>query len=1508
MNINAKRKKETAAIWNEKIVKSSIKNFKQQMKEEAVRLNMRLDSSKAKENANASAATEKYSEDSFGGYVVSRQSVGGAEDDHVVHERDLVEKTDGQIAHRVRAYSKSAGLARTKSTFSENLSLADSQQTGRPTTGSSLTLIEKIIRSNVNSSANLRNNVALQKGIIPANATTATNGTNSPATVTKSLLLSKGNLKKNNGNPTDIVSRGRIRQVTKGNKKRELIDSKLGSNSTQWIREEDSEGNVKMSLKDPLPLYGSKKRFVVAHTHWPASIKCIQDQPDTQQMSDNSMKSARREKYYSPESAVDLSNVNKRNEKIGNMIVGCEKGRMMASFQDNHNTVNQVDYSNNDVLWEGGVETYPRTVYVCENGASFKKSRVGSYVKGYRGSDHGKDLKPYYTLKGPGDLTLVFESRFESGNLLKAIQTARFEYALMLKSDLNTNKPCTQWYYFQVKNMRANIEYKFNIINYVKSDSLYNSGLKPLLYSERANRSCNDTGRVAKGPEEDSDGKASKEDGALGSVNSGREGKQQSKSGWVRIGNNIEYQKNALTYSSLLNFGNDSESVSLMYPMTREVGEAQDRIAPPLKKDGGSEKSSVQTELLKCGSGSCSSLGRSLPDSSSPLMPTRSCLKSSSSGLLGGYKVNSNVGRPNSASISEVAQIKRTPLLLVDEDTTKSSPGKFASSPYNSKNSNPKPEKAPSQSGAPLNSEAPQNTAVNGKSFYTLSFMAKFPHSNDVCYLSHCYPYTYSQLQEDLCMMINDPVKSQYVKHKVLCTTLANNNLDMLTITTFTSDMYQMNDRRGIVITGRVHPGESNSSWVVKGVIDFLTSSSPDAKILRDNFIFKIVPMLNPDGVILGNTRCSLAGVDLNRCWLRPLRTQHPTIFYTKQMIRKFKMNREITMYCDFHGHSRKHNVFMYGCENGPSSVNSHWKFQERVFPRMLSWNSKQRFSYTDCNFAVQKCKEGTARVVMWREMNILNSFTMESSYAGWSSKKCEGSHFGIPDLLSMGEEFCDTILDYCDPVPGKVEFILNKIESDFRDNRLSNVPPNYEISDASSFGSDDEEEENAELHESESEWIKDQNCLDHSRSDDLRSQFVGDGSIPVRVDRHTERENIGLAMQISHFTSPSMNDTLLTDSDESIDKEEKESVGMAETSKLTGITLKEFDRRSLISVSGSTCGSVKSSTKPNKQTSISGAKSRASSASSKIIRGAPTNTETRLQKRAEIQKKSWSKDKDAASESQRDSHHIYNALSCREEKQPLTGVIPDLRTASSLDRACHVDRTGKQSHDLSFLENEDHFVKELMGMIRHKKNEGVEVYDNKKQGLVSLSESLLRKFEPSLKSSGFSPGVPNSQKPNSQKPKHVVCQNLRKVFSEGKTVNIDQSKDLINMNTCILREEERLPDRKVNLEKDLDRTQTDGLRVMLGSRDKEENKDEVMKKLTISNAIEETVKELELQKVPQKPICKPSINEVQATMSLTAWDCVDYTGLGKSYSSRKSSSGTVMKGITIPTAKTTSK
>jgi murein tripeptide amidase MpaA len=51
---------------------------------------------------------------------------------------------------------------------------------------------------------------------------------------------------------------------------------------------------------------------------------------------------------------------------------------------------------------------------------------------------------------------------------------------------------------------------------------------------------------------------------------------------------------------------------------------------------------------------------------------------------------------------------------------------------------------------------------------------------------------------------------------------------------------------------------------------------------MREQFIFKIIPMLNPDGVVRGNYRGDALGVDLNRRWNKPSKILHPTIYYSK--------------------------------------------------------------------------------------------------------------------------------------------------------------------------------------------------------------------------------------------------------------------------------------------------------------------------------------------------------------------------------------------------------------------------------------------------------------------------------------------------------------------------------------------------------------------------------------------------------------------------------------------------
>ena len=154
-------------------------------------------------------------------------------------------------------------------------------------------------------------------------------------------------------------------------------------------------------------------------------------------------------------------------------------------------------------------------------------------------------------------------------------------------------------------------------------------------------------------------------------------------------------------------------------------------------------------------------------------------------------------------------------------------------------------------------------------------------------FIAYCYPYTYTDLHRDLRKIELDPYRSQFFRRRSLCTTLGGNDCPLVTVTEFNASAQEIKGRKGVVITARVHPGESNASYMMKGFLDFLTADSPEARVLRSNFVFKIVPMLNPDGVVNGNYRCSLAGVDLNRNWQFPSKKLHPTVYETKLMIRR---------------------------------------------------------------------------------------------------------------------------------------------------------------------------------------------------------------------------------------------------------------------------------------------------------------------------------------------------------------------------------------------------------------------------------------------------------------------------------------------------------------------------------------------------------------------------------------------------------------------------------------------
>ncbi|XP_034736100.1 cytosolic carboxypeptidase 4 isoform X2 [Etheostoma cragini] len=430
------------------------------------------------------------------------------------------------------------------------------------------------------------------------------------------------------------------------------------------------------------------------------------------------------------------------------------------------------------------------------------------------------------SLQCPSD-SLRFFSKFECGNLRKAIQVRRYEYDLILNADANCNQHA-QWFYFEVSNMVADVPYRFNVINCEKSNSQFNYGMQPVLYSVRE---------------------------AL-------EGRPH----WLRTGTEICYFRNHF----------------------------------------------------------CPARGR-----------------------------------------------KRT-------------------------------------------------------TFYTLTFTITFKHNEDVCYMAYHYPHTYSALKAHLRGLQKsvDPAKV-FFQQQNLCGTLAGNWCPVVTITACPAsrgwrDMHQLRNRPCIVLTGRVHPGESNASWMMKGTLEFLCSSDPVAQSLREAFVFKLIPMLNPDGVINGTNRCDLNGEDLNRQWCKPDPVLSPTIYHAKGFLYYLNsIGRTPLVFCDFHGHSRKKNVFLYGCSvketlwQSGSVVNTAGLKEDpgyRTIPKTLD-RLAPAFSFNSCNYLVEKSRSATARVVVWREMGVLRSYTMESTHNGCDQGIYKGLQIGTRELEEMGVKFCHSLL-----------------------------------------------------------------------------------------------------------------------------------------------------------------------------------------------------------------------------------------------------------------------------------------------------------------------------------------------------------------------------------------------------------------------------------------------------------------------------------------------------------------
>ncbi|CAG0902311.1 unnamed protein product [Darwinula stevensoni] len=216
----------------------------------------------------------------------------------------------------------------------------------------------------------------------------------------------------------------------------------------------------------------------------------------------------------------------------------------------------------------------------------------------------------------------------------------------------------------------------------------------------------------------------------------------------------------------------------------------------------------------------------------------------------------------------------------------------------------------------------------NTESAFTVRFQFRMPSMEGAeSYIAFTYPHNYAKLEDILLRLdqrypqprsLTPPPNPRgiYYFRETLCYSLDGRRVDMMTVTSndgasnLCEDPFDISvflpsqllavpkeeetllsrprcfpKKKVVFLTSRVHPGEVQASYVFNGFLKFLLNEKdPRAALLRHQFVFKLIPMLNPDGVVRGHYRTDQRGVNLNRIYVDPCPHHHPTVFAARKI------------------------------------------------------------------------------------------------------------------------------------------------------------------------------------------------------------------------------------------------------------------------------------------------------------------------------------------------------------------------------------------------------------------------------------------------------------------------------------------------------------------------------------------------------------------------------------------------------------------------------------------------
>lgn len=309
---------------------------------------------------------------------------------------------------------------------------------------------------------------------------------------------------------------------------------------------------------------------------------------------------------------------------------------------------------------------------------------------------------------------------------------------------------------------------------------------------------------------------------------------------------------------------------------------------------------------------------------------------------------------------------------------------------------------------------------------------------------SFCFPWSYDK-NESFLKYIKEKTKNKniYYHDEILTLSKEKRNIHLLTITSKKNIINNkkepnlnglfpdknrsnliMHDKHIIFITARVHPGETPGTLTFNGILKLLVDNDNQmSKILLDNFIFKLIPIINVDGVSNGHFRLNMEGYNLNRCYLGPSPKITPENYAITKLFYFYSSNFKVRYYFDLHADMNTRGVYTFG--------NALKIFEEHVENVLFSFIFKINCTHVDfshCIFTQKSMgskakndlagKEATSRVQFYQKTGLIHTYTVESTYykGEFNKENMENENseiYLIKDFEKTGIDLLKSILDY---------------------------------------------------------------------------------------------------------------------------------------------------------------------------------------------------------------------------------------------------------------------------------------------------------------------------------------------------------------------------------------------------------------------------------------------------------------------------------------------------------------